>query len=397
MQQQTSKLSPLEFPLTSSHTSSFFTEAQSSFDGDLQKSIASMIQTLDLIAEQTRVKQSTKVLEGSKISVRDARKYFHCGEQPYECIRRSIPTPSQKLQNKISLLVQNYSQKMLQQLTEGLIGEVAYVQSYVRETLLPGLVQCLRHRKSVVEEYERSYRVTFECQSDEVSEKVTVNGKTGHTLKLKNSDFRLLTIEDKSICLPLNESAIAQARSEMMSELEELYGCIQLKPPEFYGILQNGCDWIFIKCLTTSEREFWSHVKAPPTFVEGKLNLDGVSAVTTLLVEVLSVCDRIADLIMNPIVTANLKSLSLTKNDEGDGDDGPEDDSSEDEDLEGKKFGHMKQSHINTPRQARKGSSTSRVYAKGPWPTPVGNLDHGYRGSDVCKCCVSSLCCVTQS
>jgi hypothetical protein len=82
-----------------------------------------------------------------------------------------------------------------------------------------------RHHNSV-EEHEQSYRVTFECQGDEIFEKVTVNGITGHTLKLKNSDSRLLTIEDKSICLSLNDSAIAQARSEMMSELEELQSMV---------------------------------------------------------------------------------------------------------------------------------------------------------------------------
>jgi hypothetical protein len=295
----------------------------------IQEGLHGQTQALTVIQEQTRPRHTTKELDASKISITDAKKYFHCGQLPFHCVRDLLPPPKEK----ISKLVRDYADLMRRQHAAGNIAEVAYVQSYVRSTLLPGLIKCLRNRKFVEAEHERGFTVRLE--SPDMSS-VIVDGITDHTIKFREGDGRFLTIEDKAICLKLSESDIAQARAEMMTELEEMFNSFDYIPHEFYGLLQNGSDWIFIKCTSKDGRQCWSHVKAPPIFTPSKVNPKGCLAVSRFLTEVLSVCDKIVDEMRHPIkLVTEMKLLSVQEeNDQDDPDD--KEDESDDPEPEGK-------------------------------------------------------------
>jgi hypothetical protein len=286
---------------------------------------------LHVIQEQTRPRHTTKELDASKISVTDAKKYFHCGQLPYDCVCDLLPPPKEQ----ISKLVRDYADQMRRQHAAGNIADVAHVQSYVRSTLLPGLIKCLQNRNFVEAEHERGF--TVKVGSPDMSS-VVVDGITDHTIKFREGDGRFLTIEDKAICLKLSESAIAQARAEMMTELDEMSNSFDYIPHEFYGLLQNGRDWIFIKCTSKDGRQCWSHVKAPPIFTPTKLNRKGCLAVSRFLTEVLSVCDKIVDEMRHPIkLVTEMKLLSVQEDDDQEDPDDKEDESDEgDPEPEGK-------------------------------------------------------------
>lgn len=231
-------------------------------------------------------------MEANKISSTDRAKYFDSGELPYIFLRKSLPTPHRK----ISSLVKKYSLEIVRRLNQGNLAKVCYAQSCVKEILLPGMIACLHNRKFVEAEHRRPFTLNIRDYDEGwSSENLIVNGVTDHTFKIKSCDCRLLTIEDKSIGEALTELAIAQVRTEMMTELHVMLSYFDFISTVYYGILQNGCEWIFVRCISRNGKQFWNHICAPATIEEGRVKESGCLAVSTLITHVLSVCDQIVE------------------------------------------------------------------------------------------------------
>jgi hypothetical protein len=129
-------------------------------------------------------------------------------------------------------------------------------------TVLPQFLECLRFPKLV-----------WQSMSDILATWMplliwrTRAGKTDHTIKL--SEGMLVSLPAKISCSLCSSCSalLAQARSQVMLELNELsyFGSCMLQMS--IVALQNGSDWIFVRCTRgVTGQSVLDSLQAPPIF-----------------------------------------------------------------------------------------------------------------------------------
>lgn len=228
----------------------------------------------------------------------------------------------QKAKNIVDL-VKTYAGEMLALNQINKSSEKKYVQPAVRNTLWPILRRQLACGAQLLLENERKFNLHVENERDEAD----VAGLTDHCLKIVDSDARLATWEDKSICKQWSVQDVAQAQAEMMIECQEIEEFFSVVPTEYCGILQNGCTWTFLFRTINRGKIVWSYVRTPATFENGAVSEESCSVVAKFLEHVLVIVDRLYDEIVLPKMI--IRSMVLASKPEGkvDHGEGKQDDS----------------------------------------------------------------------
>jgi hypothetical protein len=295
------------------------------------------------IFEQTKPRKNNITCDTSSISA-NATRHFKCGEMRHEVMTPRLSslngdTTLETLKN----IVRAFSDAMMSVPTGQISNsEKPIVQKYMRNIFLPALVGFCRNSHMIEIENERKFQINVE---DETSA-VTVNGVTDHTLKIRSTDCRVVTIEDKRICLKLSKGCVAQARSEMMIEVDEMFEYFSYEPAQYCGVLQNGCDWIFLFRTATQSHPQWNYVQIPPTFSDNVADDDNCGIVARYLENALVVADRIVDDITN--MDKLIVATSLLRVDDEEDDDGSDNDDY-DEDNDGNGDGDGDVGHSRRP------------------------------------------------
>jgi hypothetical protein len=284
---------------------------------------------------QTRLEnQPRKSVKASNISVTDVDKYFRCGQKRFESVVGSRLSYNDKDKSKIIVdavvALSLYMQKIPQASWSNC--EVSFVQPYVHTTFLRDVVGCLDNAHLVVRERER----VFQLEAMDKHEVLPVNGATDHCAKIVDSDCRVFTIEDKTVCKELSRPCIAQTRSEMMVEVRDMFEFFTYRPQRYCGILHNCSEWLFVEREVVGNDEHWSYVKLPPIFTSAisPINEDNCKLVAKFLEHVLKVADSIIeDICNNRFVSTGpaLDSIPEYENDDNDDHDHDDDGHVDDE------------------------------------------------------------------
>jgi hypothetical protein len=192
---------------------------------------------------------------------------------------RSCEVNSGYIQSQISLMTSNPSNRntfikaikdmyifMNQNLTRNNIDESTVVQPYVKDVFLPSTLSCLKTERVEIEN-EREYEYMMDepfIDNESKESKVRLGGKTDHTLKYPGFDIRCLTIEDKCIGCSLSDAGIGQLVSHMMYEIKQFEHFLIYIPEQFWGILHNGIEWVFVVRRLITGKVIWNHVKFSP-------------------------------------------------------------------------------------------------------------------------------------
>jgi len=155
---------------------------------------------------------------------------------------------------------------MNQNLTCGNIDESRVVQPYVKDVFLPSTLSCLKTEHVEIEN-EREYEYMMDepfIDNESKESKVKFGGKTDHTLKYPGFDIRCLTIEDKYIGCSLTDARIGQVVSQMIYEIKQFEDFLNYIPEQFWGILHNGIEWVFVVRRLITGKVIWNHVKFSP-------------------------------------------------------------------------------------------------------------------------------------
>jgi len=200
--------------------------------------------------------------DASKISKKDYEEYFRT--YLIELNTKWMELKGYKDQTKSNILlaeVIRYSDVMMENYKNNRIDEKAYVQSEIKGTFWNN-IKPVFNNNTVTLENEREFALVIENNR----RRCNYHGKTDHVVKLSTSEIRAMTIEDKFVGKVYENRDYAQARAEMESEIRDMFQGFNYVPVEFCGILQNGCDWIFLFHTMCEGRALWQRVQSPPTF-----------------------------------------------------------------------------------------------------------------------------------
>lgn len=271
----------------------------------------------EILLENTRPTKTVRTCKASCVTSEVRLKYLECAKvdlvaemgrlRTYEIMEKS-----EKLFNEI----RRYSTVMQRRLSLMQLAEKTYVQDEVKDVFWPNTRSVLRCNADVELVNERRFTVVLEDDYD----RSTITGVTDHTIKMRRSDFHILTIEDKRVGLTLKGEHVAQAVCEMMEELRNMKTNLLYVPLEFCGILQNGVTWTFLFYKVESGHEMWNHVVAPDTFADGIVNEESCRIVARFLEHAFCVADDIAQYICTPKRSVVATSFADAA-DDGDGSD----------------------------------------------------------------------------
>ena len=281
-----------------------------------------IIPLLNTIVQQTKPRKETQKCTASKIPSLVGRKYFRCGQVALETAEAGLTSyKNEEITQRIKNAVRELSQHMMNTPSERWQNcEAEIVQKYMHQHFLPSLLNCLDNALHAELECERIYSLKVE-ENDE--EEVTVSGKIDHTVKLIDTDCRAITVEDKTICKPLTDKLIAQAKSEMMYAVEEIWGFYGYNPPRYCGVLHNGCDWCIIERVVDGYTARWQYVKLPPTFTsdDSSISEENCMLVSRYLEHVLKVGDGILGQLRDKKFFAMMTRLAVNSDDSDNGED----------------------------------------------------------------------------
>jgi hypothetical protein len=297
----------------------------------LVQAMDQIVPLLNTIMHQTKPKKETRSYKASSISSMDGRRYFKCGQIPLDVTVDLLTSyknevVTKRIKNAVSELSQ-HMQRIPPKRWKNC--EVAIVQQYMHEHFLPSLLNCLDNASHAELEREMIYSLKV---GDNDEEEVTVNGRIDHTVKMIDYDCRVITVEDKTICSPLTPTHIAQAKSEMMYVVKEMWDFYGYIPPRYCGVLHNGCDWYIIERVVDGNTVQWNYVKLPPTFTshDSSISEENCMLVSRYLEHVLKVGDGILGTLRDKKFVAAMSGLALSSDDSDNGED--EEDEEDDDD-----------------------------------------------------------------
>mmetsp|Transcript_27612 Transcript_27612/g.46695 ORF Transcript_27612/g.46695 Transcript_27612/m.46695 type:complete len:383 (-) Transcript_27612:463-1611(-) len=292
-----------------------------------------IVPLLNTIMHQTRPKKMTRSYKASSISSVDGRRYFGCGQVPFDARADLLMSyKNEEITKHIKNAVIELCRHMLSIPSKRWnTCEVDIVQPYMSQHFLPSLLNCLDNSSEAELEREMLYTLKVE---DNDEEEVTVNGRIDHTIKLIDCDCRVLTVEDKTICKPLGGSHIAQAKSEMMYVVKEMWDFYGYIPPRYCGVLHNGCDWYIIQRVVKGNTVIWNYVKLPPTFTsrDNSISEKNCMLVSRYLEHVLKVSDGILETLRDRKFFATMSGLALSSDDSDNGEDKEDEEDNDDAD-----------------------------------------------------------------
>jgi len=183
---------------------------------------------------------------------------------------------------------------------------------------------------------DRKY--SFMVENNDVE--MTIRGVTDHVIKLRNSGYAAMTLEDKNVCMALTDQEVCQVVTQVRYEVENMEKGLRYVPSEYVGLLQNGPVWIAVRRRVVCGYVLWSYVRTGPAFTihedcEGKrcaspIVDDHCVEIARLIEHAYCVADKIMDEIFFPEKRQIniLNSIHEYRNLDDDGDD---DDNDEDE------------------------------------------------------------------
>jgi hypothetical protein len=243
--------------------------------------------------------------------------------------------------------VHSLTSLMIQHKRDHHIAEVAYVQPAIIE-FFGHLLDITAGRENFDVVKEVPYTIEFTTNYAEGTTVETIRGKTDHCLKIKQSELRVLTVEDKALNHELGHREISQAMCEIIYEVEQLYKTLRYAPDEFCGILHNGCMWVFIFRQQTMRDVYWNYVRLEPAFEGYVINVRNCEIIAKFIEHALYTAEVIRRVVSNGIVVGT----GLSSIPEEEGESGDEGNGGDSEDVEDKREGKK-------PLSERKNSKTS--------------------------------------
>lgn len=273
------------------------------------------------LLENTTPAKIKRTCVASKLPSVVREKYFKCAKVDLVAELARLRSYNDE-EKRLILLdeVLRYSSVMLGRFHRGEVDEKTYVQPEIKDVFWTNTRGVLACCNLVTLVNERAFSVIMEDEDD----RSTVNGITDHAIKMINSDFHIVIVEDKAVAHVLGRSEIAQAKCQMMEELHELDTFLQYVPLEYCGILQNGVSWVFLFHKVRNGKVLWNYVVAPDTFADGVVNEDSCKIVARLLEHVFCIADDIATYICTPKMVIAASSLASVVDDGSDEDNGSE-------------------------------------------------------------------------
>ena len=258
-----------------------------------EDALASITRAVDVALVTRKVKRENEQASNMHSDVR--KRFFECLEVPFlselpRLKRFDACEKSDVLLNEVRRFVGVMRTKYL----AGEVKEVDNIQPEIRDNFWPNTQSCLSSRF----EYEMINEKVFSISAFDDCMEAKIEGKTGHVIKICNSDFSSATLEDKQISLELDHKARAQVVSQVYHEIAIMQKHLSYVPAEYVGLLQNGPEWIAVLRKVVRGNVLWTYIRAPPAF----LVIDGPSFATEINEDN---CKQIARLIEHAYCTAD--------------------------------------------------------------------------------------------
>jgi hypothetical protein len=149
-----------------------------------------------------------------------------------------------------------YSQIMHSRKVNGQVREIELVQ------------YTLAHNESCMENGNQIGLINKRPYNVSINETLEVRGSTDHVMALTGGDFCPLTIEDKFVAAEFKPQGIAQVKTQMMAEIQLMKERESpYNPKKYFGILQDGFEWVFLYCFCRGDGSVWNRFHTPTTNV----------------------------------------------------------------------------------------------------------------------------------